>query len=306
MNAEVFAEWLRRQGHHVIRTQSSYWYDQGPRVYQAFPYHWLIEPDADELRPLLHLHGLIGLRYSTPVTSGEGYPSYHVVYDQPTYAIEHLPRKARYDVRQGLKQVQVAPLSFARLAAEGWPLRHETLVRQGRTASESASWWQSLCLSAEGLAGFEAWGAFHDGQMVAALLAFQCDQCLSILYQQSASGFLKYGVNNALTYVVTREVLNRPAVKQIFYGLHSLDAPPSVDQFKFRMNYRAKPVGQRVVFHPWFAPLVNRATHALLCGLLRWKPGHPTVSKAEGMFRFYLHRSCSTTPCVRETSGMQQ
>ena len=37
MNSETFAEWLRRQGHRVYRTASSYWYEAGPRVLQAFP-----------------------------------------------------------------------------------------------------------------------------------------------------------------------------------------------------------------------------------------------------------------------------
>jgi len=40
MNIEIFAEWLRHQGHQIHKTQHSYWYDQGPCVYQAFPYHW--------------------------------------------------------------------------------------------------------------------------------------------------------------------------------------------------------------------------------------------------------------------------
>ena len=49
MNAEIFAEWLRRQGHSVVRTTSSYWYDKSSRVYQAFPYHWIIQPTEEEL-----------------------------------------------------------------------------------------------------------------------------------------------------------------------------------------------------------------------------------------------------------------
>ena len=49
MDAETFAEWLRRQGHRVVHTASCYWYDAGPQVYQAFPYHWIIDPVEDEL-----------------------------------------------------------------------------------------------------------------------------------------------------------------------------------------------------------------------------------------------------------------
>ena len=33
MDVEHFAEWYRRQGHHAIRSESSYWFDASPRVY---------------------------------------------------------------------------------------------------------------------------------------------------------------------------------------------------------------------------------------------------------------------------------
>jgi hypothetical protein len=100
--------------------------------------------------------------------------------------------------------------------------------------------------------------------------------------------FLQLKVNNALSFGITTEALNRPAVERIFYGLHSLDAPASLDEFKFRMGYAARPVRQRVVFHPLAKPFVNRASHGLLRRLLKWRPGHPTLAKAEGMVRFYL------------------
>ena len=79
MNADTFAEWLRRQGHRVVRTPSSYWYDAGPRVFQAFPYHWLIEPSNREVRNLMLERGIAALRYSTPLTASSGAVSYQVV-----------------------------------------------------------------------------------------------------------------------------------------------------------------------------------------------------------------------------------
>ena len=99
---------------------------------------------------------------------------------------------------------------------------------------------------------------------------------------------MKAYVNNALNFVVTQTLLGRPGVRSVLYSLHSLDAPASMDQFKFRMGYRAKPVRQRVIFHPWLSPMMNAASHALLRLALALRPGHPLLSKAEGMLRFYL------------------
>ena len=147
-------------------------------------------------------------------------------------------------------------------------------------------------MSAGDLPGFEAWGAICDGELVASLLAFTCDNWCTIPYAQSSSDHLQYRVNNGLFYGVTSTVLGRPGVDKMFLGLHSLDAPESVDEFKFRMGYAARPVRQRVVFHPWLAPLVNRPIHSTLKQVLHRYPEHPALSKAEGMLRFCLEGRC--------------
>lgn len=289
MNADVLAQWFEDQGYKVVRTYSSYWCRQGPRIYQAFPYHWLITPKEDELHFLFRDCGAYGLRYSKSLNSGEGKLSYHVVYEGKNYSIEQLPKKARYDVRKGKTIAQVERISFDRLASEGWRLREETLLRQGRRGAESKVWWNRMCHSAGGLPGFEAWAALSfKGELMAALIAFACDDCYSILYQQSLSAYLSYGVNNLLTFVFTNEVLKQPNCHRIFYGLQSLDAPVSVDEFKFRMGYVAKPVRQHVVFHPFVIPMINQVTHSVLRHLHQVFPSIRTWAKTEGMVRFYL------------------
>jgi len=289
MTPDIFAEWLRRQGHKITRTPSSYWVEVGPRVYQAFPYHWVITPEEDEIKSLLLDQKALALRYSTSQTAPIGSLSYHVVYEKNEYSSKDLPKKARYDVKKGLSVASIEPISLSRLASEGWDLRRDTLIRQGRSDAETETDWKDLCLSAEGLSGFEAWGAIVQGKLAAALLTFSYSDCFSILYHQSLTEYLPFGVNNALAYVVTAEIIDRSDNRlRLFYGLHSLDAPPSVDEFKFRMGYTAKPVRQRVVFHPWVRPMMNNASHALIRAGQRLKPGNSTLSKAEGMLRFYL------------------
>ena len=82
--------------------------------------------------------------------------------------------------------------------------------------------------------------------------------------------------------------ISQPDVQAIFIGMHSLDAPASVDDFKFLMGYAAKPVRQQVVFHPWLRPAINRYTYTMVKGLKSFRTGHPALRKAEGLIRFYL------------------
>jgi hypothetical protein len=162
------------------------------------------------------------------------------------------------------------------------------LQRQGRQSAESEEWWHKLCHSTDGLPGFEAWAVILDGRLAATLIAFTYEDCCNILYQQSLTEYLPLSVNNALAFVFTNKILKRPGNLWLFYGLHSLDAPPSVDEFKFHMRYTAKPVRQRVVFNSWLRPLFNSTSHAVLRASLHLRPGNQVLSKAEGMLRFYL------------------
>jgi hypothetical protein len=288
MNADVFAEWFRHQKYKVVKTPTSYWVEFGPRVFQAFPYHWIVDPTDMELTVLFNNNGALGLRYSTSISSPYGAASYHAVYDAKSYNYENLGKWARKNTRRGLSHCSVEQISFERLATDGFALQIDTLARQGRKLDIEKNVWMERCLSAKFLPGFEAWGAIADGCLAASVITFQMNDWCYMLYQQCRRDYLAMHVNNALSFVVTRTMIERYGINSILYGLHSLDAPPSVDEFKFRMGYTAKPVRQRVVFHPWMRPLMNTASHALLRASLYLKPGDPTLSKAEGMLRFYL------------------
>jgi hypothetical protein len=288
MNVDIFVEWIKRQGYGVVATPSSYWYEIRSRVFQAIPFHHLIAPSEAELDLLLGEKRAVALRYSTPVEAGEGKLSYHVVNTDKSYDLAQFSRSSRYDVRKGLKYAGVEPISLSRLASEGWLLRQETIARQGRSGGESATWWERLCRSAEGLAGFDTWGAVREGKLMASILTFTLGDCCVGLYQQCCAEALTTCVNNALTYSFTKEVLTRPTINQVFYGLHSLDADERLDKFKFRMGYVAKPVRQRVVFNRWMQFLLNRASYRVLRAVRQRWPTQATLAKAEGMARFYL------------------
>jgi hypothetical protein len=288
MDASVFAEWFRRQGYHVVKTESSYWFDQGPRVYQAIPYHWIIQPSEGEIQDFLVKHKVVGLRYSTNFQAEKGAVSYHAVYSGNGYTLNSLEKCTRKNVRRGLRNCRVEPISFKRLAEEGLPLQLDTLNRQARRVRINQKTWTRLCMTAADLPGFTAWGALVDSKLAASVITFQLEDTGYLLYQQCDRNYLPCRVNNALAFVVTQAMLASPGIHSILYGLHSLDAPPSVDEFKFRMGYTPRLVRQRVVFHPWLSPLVNPLTYSIVGSLNHLWRGYQMLTKAGGMLRFYL------------------
>jgi hypothetical protein len=288
VNPETFSEWLQRQGHHVFRTASSSWFDAGPRVLQAFPYHWIIQPSVQELRELIKSKGILALRYSTPLDALYGQISYHAVYEKASYTLDSLDRRSRQNVLKGLKNCCIEPISLARLAEEGWQLEKDTLGRQGRSTKQSEQKWRRRCMAAADLPGFEAWGALVEGHLAASLLTFQMYDCCEMLSQQCHRDHLRGRVNNALVFVVTQTMIKRANIKSIFYTLQSLDAPASIDEFKFRMGYSAKPVRQRVVLHPWFEFFGSRVSHSIVSWLSRLDQGNRLLAKAKGILAFHL------------------
>ncbi len=289
MRPEVMAEWMQRQDYSVLRTSSSYWFEILPHIYQAFPYHWCINPSREELDHLWKVKQAIALRYSSPLWAPRGKLSYHVVFPNngEKFLLEKIPKKPRHDIKKGLRNFHVEQISLSSLASEGWQVRLETLARQRRLKAESQKWWVELCQNAANLPGFEAWAAFFDEGMAASVLVARCDDHAYILYQQSRTCCLRLGVNNTLAYVVSSSLLEDPGITRIFYGLQSLDAKPGVDQFKFRMGFLPKPVRQVVLFHPVLAPLIQTPVYKTIMGIRKYLPGS-IISKAGGMMNFYL------------------
>lgn len=287
MNAENFSEWQRRQKHKVIRTKSSYWYEASPHVFQAFPFHWVITPSEKELNDFIIKNHIIALRYSTPLEEKIGKISYLIEQNSPP-DINKLRRVTRKQIYEGLSNCEISQVSMACLATEGWELQHDTLIRQGRENCMRKKIWDTLCEAAEGIPGFETWGAYVDDDLAACLLTVKVDDTYQVLYALSQQKFFHLFINHALFYYFTCEKFKEEDTKSVFFTVQSLDAPKSVDDFKFRMGYQPISIRQRVVFHPWLRPLVNKISHKLIRIALGWFPDNPILPKAEGMIRFYL------------------
>jgi hypothetical protein len=191
-------------------------------------------------------------------------------------------------VRKALERCEIAPLTLERYAREGWSLEGDTRTRQGRSARGGRRAWERMARAAEGLPGFEVWGATVDGRLASTLFLAQVGDCVTYLSQQSLQELWPTHANHALAYEVTRTMRARPGVTMVHYGLQGLDAPTSVDDFKCHLGFARRPVRYHVEFHPLVAPLVNPLSHALLRRAReRWHE-NALIAKGEGLVRLFL------------------
>ena len=288
MQTNPFLEFLARQGHRIVETESCYWYDAQPGFYFYFPYNRLITPGRDELKRVLWRQPCIGIRYFTPVECF-GKESFMIVCSDKSYDITSVdPHYARRQTRRGLEHFDIRQLEFKELAQLGISLNRDTLVRQGRDPRiYDEKKWQLYCSSADGLDGFEAWGAFSEKNLASFMVTFLMDDHFTILHQSSASEYLPLYPNNALVFYVTKLKLALPEINAVSYGPQSLDAPESLDTFKFRMGYKKKPMKQTIVFNPLVRPFINLFSYKLIQRLSAFRPVSDTFRKIEGIVRFY-------------------
>lgn len=267
MQGESFACFLSAIGHRVVQTSSSYWYDASRFCFLSFPSHQLLTPSPEELRQVWRQGRCWGVRFPGPI-AGPGRASYQIVCDDRTYDIDQLSANLRSKVRRGLRRCEVGPIPLADLAERGLAADRDTLARQGRPVRLSSAAWPRYWAAAAQTPGMEGWAACVGGAVAAFLVTVQFGDSVEFLLARSRSDHLDAYPNNALIFHVTREMLVTRGVREITFGLESLEPVGPLDQFKFGMGFRKRPIRQRVVFHPVMRALIR--PQMLRTAVYRW------------------------------------
>jgi hypothetical protein len=118
--------------------------------------------------------------------------------------------------------------------------------------------WDRFFAAAERTAGMEGWGAWIGETLGAFLVTVTFDDCVEFLLARSCNDSLGAYPNNALIFRVAEEMLVRRGIREISFGLESLEPVGPLDQFKFSMGFRQRPLRQRIVFRPALAQLLRR------------------------------------------------
>ena len=287
VDAVGYANFLRELGHRVVQTRSNYWYDASRFFFLSAPPHRVYDPPEEEIRAVLRRRRCMGLRFAAPL-EGHGKLSYQIVCDNPGYSMEALSANVRSKVRRGLKRCEVGPIPFSVIATAGRQAHHDTLARQGRDGVLTGESWDKFWAAAGATEGFEGWGAWNGGELAAFLVTVTFEDAVEFMLARSCSNRLGAYPNNALLFYVTEEMLVRRQVPAITFGLESLEPVGALDQFKFAMGFRSRPIRQRVIFHPLVRILLRRG--AVRAVLRRWADyrGSNAVfwRKAAGLVRF--------------------
>jgi hypothetical protein len=162
-----------------------------------------------------------------------------------------------------------------------------------------ARWWDAVGTTP----GVEVWGALIDRDIAAYLVVAVVNDTAEILVERSRNDALGHYPNNALVFTVAQDLLGRPGLDHLFFGLESLESSAAgVDHFKVSLGFRQRPLRQRIILHG-LAERVLRVplvTQAVRSAARRW-PQRETLRKLEGLLLF--HGSLAETrEASKETS----
>lgn len=286
MSGRDFASFLSRLGHRIVETESGAWYDANRFFLLGLPTHELRTPSAAEMKQLWQGRAL-GVRYTTPL-GAPGKLSYQIVGDDPNYGLESLSANTRSKVRRGLKRCDIRVVEAAEVAHHGRQAHEDTLARQDRAGLLGGAQWDAFWTAVGDTPGMEVWSCWVDEKLAAFLVTMSFGDTVEFLLARSRDDCLSAYPNNALLFTATEEMLVRRKLREITFGIESLEPVGPLDQFKFSMGFRTKPLRQRVVFHPVLAlGLRSAAVRALFH---RWAGAEKGAGvfwrKAAGLLRF--------------------
>jgi hypothetical protein len=264
MTAEGMARFFERLGHRVVRTPALNWYDVYRGFYLGFPHHRLVEPRAADLRPVFRRFPA-GLRYFSPADA-PGRLSYALTIRDRGYDLDRLSANNRSKVRRGLARCTIERLPPAEVRKHGRGINDDTLRRI--RLQERYPWEQYWDAAERSSDCVEVWGARVDGVLAAYLVAVRVDRCCEILIARSTSEMLKFYPNNALLFTVVRDMVQRPDVDVVFFGVQALDRADGTDAFKQSLGFEKTPIRQRVVFHPLLRPALQNALAVRVLGAM--------------------------------------
>lgn len=286
VDPQHYAAFLERIGHTVRKIGPDWWYDCSSRVYANFPFHQDVDAANLNVSDVLKSDGIIARMCCLP---DQGVSSFRMMCYDKDYDFPSLRSRTRTQVRRGLEACTVERIAFSDLKRNYLPLQQATLERQGRsTESSEQKYWDNYIDSASKMTGSETWAAFVDGEMAAYLISFMIGDIANLCIARSNTRLLKSYPNNALVFRYMSEVLRRPEVRGVDYGLESIESGgEKLERFKTGMGFEREECGQRVMFSGRIAPFLSRPVVKLFRPCVRTLIKGDKGRKLDGVLNWY-------------------
>lgn len=295
-----YAASLKRSGVHVVPGEAgTFWVRHESGAMVRVPKFHLAPPLARNVQHTLWRgRAAVASYLLEPDTYHPANAWLYLCTDQ-AYSLEKLAANARRDIRHGLRELKITPLTAEQLLTHGFPAFRDTRSRNGLndgTMEEFRRWFNGLAKLPE----IVYLGAWKDEQLAAFADITEVDDwadfgCFSM------DALRRYTPNDALVYSVISRYLIERKCRLVSYGLSSVQNESNaagLHRFKLKLGFEARAVHRAFVPHPLMRPLFNPLTLWGVSTMLRFKPGGRHLRKAQGV----LASMCGDTHSVEVTT----
>lgn len=218
------------------------------------------------------------------------------------YTLDKLVPAMRRNVRRGLKELRIAPITADELLYHGAKAFYDTRRRVGLGDGTYKDFRKRFALRAK-CSGHVFLGAWKDNQLAAFLSITDVENWAEIEGSFSMNAFLKLRPNDTLMFCALQHYLVEKKYSMVSFGLSSIQNESNekgLHAFKTKIGFEAKPVLRVFAVHPLLRLFVNKLSLWGVNTVLRFRPNNRMLKKAGGMLELLLDKKRSNKLTEKE------
>ena len=281
-----YADELSRAGKRVIRYGGeTFWAAYEFGALMRIPSFHVGPPASGEVQQVLRNSRLAVATYLLdPDESHQGNCWLYVCQD-PSYGLEKLPSAMRRNVRRGLKQLQIRPVTFEQLLSHGAEAFCDTRRRVGLNDG-TLKFFRERFLQRARCKGHVFLGAWKDERLAAFLSIAEIEDWVEIEGCFSCNSLLSLRPNDTLFFSALSHYLTERQFRIVSYGVSSIQEESNLETlhvFKTKVGFEARRVHRVFELHPFLRPIQSMVILRLARLLLRLRPGNRLLKKIAGV-----------------------
>ena len=266
-----FGMFLEGMGEKTWHGAGGVWAAGGMFSLYAEPTAAGVEVGRGEMERLLRASGRLVALAVVPRPTGREVATYWL--RDREYGMHSLQRQFRQQVRRAAERCEVRRVTWEELGARSAAI-HEGLARRGRDGmglrdpARRERFWRA----AAAVPGFEAWGVFSDGDLVAYLTVLCWRGCAYGMHMHWGGMHGEKRPTHLLYYETARAMMADPAVAAFTTGRQTVPACAELDRFKRHAGFIVEMKPLAVVMHPRWRLFLRMLPVRWLAMGVRWIP----------------------------------
>lgn len=207
------------------------------------------------------------------------------VCSDPSYGLEKLSSTMRRNVRRGLKELQIRPVTLEELLSHGAKAFCDTRRRVGLSDGTPKHFRERVLQRAKSK-GHVFLGAWKDQKLAAFLSIAEVDDWVEIEGCFSCNSLLNFRPNDTLFFSALSQYLTERQCRIVSYGVSSIQEESNSETlhvFKTKVGFEARRVHRVFELHPFLRPFQTGMTLRLARMLLWLRPGNRLLKKIVGV-----------------------